>query len=156
MTKQYGVNNDNALFRESLRDMRSAPFVRDGFPDSDYRKVWLKDNDSLYGVESNLEMFPNLAVWGLDQVNHVTLPISNDAFFGCITSYLANMNDDELELVSPLVKYLAAFAKIYTVTCTDHTVLVSADVGGVPRTLLLTVMNMMDDVDHLRQRDTIN
>ena len=160
MSQSYGVKNDNDNYIHTLRVERLQPFSTEGFP-GDYTKVYLEDNDVLCGVVSNLECIPNLAVWSKHEWPILVSgrQLSSGDFMATVMPYLQNMTDEEHQIISPQIHYLTLFAKIHSVKGYDHTVEICMTVGGVGRTLLITVMNMMEPnagLDNCRVRDTLN
>lgn len=153
----YGSQNDRQLWKATVIQNRINPFSAECFP-ADYTKVSLEWNDALYGVNSNIECIPHLAQWGVDQVTHhkTMLPwiVKKQ-----LAAYLMNMNEDELAMVDPLLKYIEVFGSVKRVQCFDSSVELCVEINGVQRTLLLTVMNMMEYLngyEHYAQRDTLN
>lgn len=160
MSQSYGVKNDNAKYIHTMRVERLQPFSTEGFP-SNYTKVHLEDNDVLCGVVSNLECMPNLAVWSKHEWPFLVSnrQLTPGEFLGTVMPYILSMTDDEHQIIYPQIHYLSLFAKIHSVKGYDHTVEICMTVGGVGRTLLLTVMNMMEPtagLDNCRVRDTLN
>lgn len=153
----FGARNDRDLYTAIMVNSIIAPFTTPCFP-ADYVKVHLEWNDALYGVDSNIECIPHLAQWGVDQVTHhkTMLPwiVKKQ-----LAAYLMNMNDDELAMVEPLLKYIEAFGSVKRVQCFDSSVELCVEINGVQRTLLLNVMNMMEysnGYEHYARRDTLN
>lgn len=157
MTKQYGVHNDNTRYINTLRDSRTKPFINECFP-ADYSKIPMKDNDCLYGVTSNIECIPNLAVWSEYQGVPFGL-MDNDEFFAAVMPFLANMTDVEQAMIAPQIHYLAAFGAVHSVNAYNYVLEIKVTVGSTSRILLLSVMNMMgpeSGLDACKVRDTLN
>lgn len=153
----YGSRNDRELWHRTVMCQRDMPFQTEPFP-ATYVKVNLEWNDALYGVDSQIECIPHLVRWGVDQVQHKK-PMLNWVVKKQLVPYLANLTDDELAMVDPLLSYIEAFGKVMRVQGYADSVELCVDINGVQRTLLLTVMNMMEysnGYDHYVRRDTIN
>lgn len=142
MIKFYGVHNDKDLLVKTMCRNHIQPFSTECFP-SDYTKVPVIGNDALFGVVANVEFLPNLAVWSDDQLQR-NGELSVNEFFAGVVPYLANMTDEERQMIEPQINYLAYFSKVHSVKQYNATVEISVTLGGRSRILLITVMNMME------------
>lgn len=153
----YGSKTDNVNWMGVIIRNRINPAEFACFP-STYEKVYLEMNDALYGIHSNVYCIPHLAQWGIENTPQGKV-LSNWLIKKQLAPYLQNMNDDELASIEPLLTYVQHIGSVHAIRCYDHAVELSVKVDSVRRTLLITVMNMMDyenGYDHLLRRETLN
>ena len=142
VSKCFGTHNDHQRWYDVLsKGLYAAPF-----PET-YTRTSLSWNDALYGIESNVECIPHLAQWGMDNVTH-NRGVSKWVVKKTLAAYLANMNDDELAMLDPVLKYIEVFGEVLRIQCFSASVELCIYLNGVQRTLLINVMNMMDMLEN--------
>lgn len=158
--KLYGSCRDNWVANVADCINRVAPFTAPPLP-AMYEKVFLAWNDALYNVVSTLECIPHPMTWGDDRVKHNRV-MQTPHVLDLLARYIANMTDDEQNLLGPQLQYLLTFGNVHMVQCYPSAVEISVTLNGEPRMLLINVMNMMDyigsnnDLAHYYIRSTIN
>lgn len=156
MQQYYGVVNDSFKNYEAKITHRALDLQQ-------YVVTRLASCDKFYNVTSELEGLPNFMVWQdsqLDLSNYHQLPPK--MILDALASYLANMTEEERELFDPTLERLITFKEVTRITCLSDSFEVHTTIGGKPKLLLVTVMNMIDtsarspDLLHWRSRSTLN
>lgn len=155
----FGSHNDR---KKWLQFLQHGPMLT-SFPSDTYTKVPVSWHDAFYNVDSNIECIPHLLQWGEDKVEH-SRSVLDWIVKKSLVPYLSNMNDDELALVDPMLTFIYAFGNVLRVQCFASSVELCVMINGVQRTLLINVMNMMDqggdgtntDLADYRNRCTLN
>ena len=134
----YGASNERNKW---FQYMANGPLTH-SYPSDTYTKVPMSWHDAVYSIESNIECIPHLLQWGEDKVEHKGR-VLDWIVKKTLVPYLANMNDDEMAMVDPMLTFIYAFGKVLRIQCYSASVELCIEINGVQRTLLINVMNMM-------------